>query len=99
MIRTILSFLILLTFTTIGHAKNEKSINTIEQSPPIVLAANGWWTNCWVVIGNTTYIDTSARNPQQCHKSLTKCTGRSDITTQFNTNAVLQGTPRTTKCN
>jgi len=63
-----------------------------------VADAGGWWTRCWVVVGDTTYIDTSAQNSDQCYKSLSKCLGRDDLTTHFRSNPVLQSTKKVTKC-
>ena len=68
-------------------------------SSNLQLAAFGWWTQCWAIIGDTTYINTRATNSKQCATSLRKCTGRPNLTTHFSTNAVLQGTRRVTKCN
>lgn len=87
----------------LGSVQANQVKGTIEyagsSSPNLQLAAFGWWTKCWAIINDTTYINTRATNAKQCATSLRKCTGRSNLTTHFSTNPVLQGTRRVTKCN
>ena len=74
------------------------SVEPNHSDPVLVAAAFGWWTKCWAIRNNTTYIDTKAQNSRQCHKSLKRCTGSSNITSHFRTSPVLQSTKRVTKC-